>query len=195
MLIRTTGDQHRGPLTGGDRPQPFGEQGQPIFIGGHEHQVGQAPEDPARQATHLEAAEVGDGVQRTKYRHGAEIGELEGFVGSVLNFGHYVGRHPAAHLHCGPGHARQGFAIACVAVGAEVADDADLWMVWNREVGLHHHPSAPVDGATAGIGQHLAQMGGLHAGGPADGGGFQGAGTFAGVNNHFLRLNCLNPST
>ena len=155
--------------------------------------MGQAPEDPARQATHLEAAQVGDGVQRTKYRHGAEIGELEGFVGSAFNFGHYVGRHPAAHLHGGPGHAGQGFAIGGVAVGAQVADDADLRMIRDRKVGPHHHPSASVDGATAGIGQHLAQMGGLHAGGPADGGGFQGAAAIGGVHHYLALLDRLHP--
>ena len=88
--------------------------------------MGEAPEDPTQAAADLQAAQVGHRKEGADHGHAAEVGELKGRVGLALALRQDVLGHPAPHLHRWTGHAGEGFAIAGVAVAAEVPDDADL---------------------------------------------------------------------
>ena len=131
MLVGAAGDQKGGALAGGDLPQPFGEQGDAIFGVGDEGQVGQAPEDPAEQAAHVQAAQVSHRIEGTDHGHGAEIGPAEGGHALPLADRQDVAGDPAAHLHGWTGHAGEGLAIGGVAIGAEIAHDADAGIARN----------------------------------------------------------------
>ena len=81
--------------------------------------------------------------------------------------------HPAPHLHRWTGHAGEGFAIAGVAVAAEVPDDADLAVALDRKIGFDDNAAAPVHLAAGAFGQQLSEGGGGDTGGPTDRAGLQ----------------------
>ena len=101
---------------------------------------------------------------------------------------------PGAHLHRRPGHARQGFGIGRVAVVAEVADHADRGVLRNREIRLHFHPAAAIEGTATAFGEELAQVGWLNSGGPADRGRLQHPFTVLGFHGDPARFYRLHPA-
>jgi hypothetical protein len=121
--------------------------------------VGQSPEQPAEGAGQLKAAQIGHSKQGSDHRHAAEIKPTEAVLAFTRQLGQQIQGNPAPHLHGRSGHAQQGIAINGVQIGAEVPHHPDLWMTWNREVGLDYHPPASINRASTAIGQQLAEMG------------------------------------
>ena len=54
------------------------------------------------------------------------------------------------------------FAVAGVAVAAQIPGDADLGMISDREVGLNDDATTTIHLATGGFGEFFAEMGGTH---------------------------------
>ena len=158
-------------------PAPLEEDGEFVAEADEEEEVDEEPGGPGEHAAHLEAAGLGDGAVFSDDGHDAFVTVAEGgpefgFATGVAGGGKALvfaedGGDVAAHLGGGGSEAGDGFSVGA-GDGNDVAGGEEVGMAGDGEIGGDEEAAA----AIAFAGEAGGEIGGLHAGGPDDGGGF-----------------------